>query len=297
MGDNRPELTPEIMDTMTSLSATSNESSEGLAWCFQCGSEYDADVAECVECGVPTTSDRPTEATDVGDEEDDQLAYELHQWTGQGRSVLDGMLTRSNVAHAWQGATLIVREDDEDAVDEAIAATEIVAMPTLDLNEETMAYELDDLTDEQHGRLLRRLGDAGISHAFDRDGDLHVYEADEDRVDEVFETLDAPDPSERQFGPGISQDPLSVISDLFVAVGRVRKRPTDAKGRVKVVETTRLVEQMRLPYGMSGDVWAEVVDRSTELSDQLDGSNDEQLNEEELMEMAGELHARLRLMI
>lgn len=265
-------------------------------WCFQCGNEYEADVAECVECGVPTTTTAPLGADDVGDEDDDQLAYELHEWTGEGRSTLNGMLTRSGVQHAWQGATLIVKEADEQMVDDCVAQTEVVAMPTLDLTQPTMVYELGVLEDEQHARLLRRLGDAGISHAFDRNGDVFVYERDEDRVDEIFEGLDEADLSEREFGPGVDGiDPVSVISDLFVGVGRLRKRPNDAKGVVSVVETTRVVEQMKLPYGIGADVWGGLVDRAGELSDLLVDQGD--ASGATVQELAEELHATLRRLV
>ena len=278
------------------MTSTENEHDYSLVWCFQCGNEYDADVEECVECGVPTTMTPPLVADDVGEEDDDQLAYELHEWSGQGRSTLDGMLTRSSVEHAWQGATLIVREADEEAVDDAIAQTEVVAMPTLDLTQPTVVYELAELDDVQHGRLLRRLGDAGMSHAFDRNGDLFVYERDEEAVDAIFEELDEADISEREFGPGVEGvDPAAVMSDLFVAVGRLKKRPNDPKGVVAVVETTRIVEAMTLPYGLGADVWGGVVDQASDLSDML--SNDTDADDIDVQELVEELYATLRPMV
>ncbi len=266
-----------------------------VVWCFQCGSEYDLDVETCKECGVPTTDVAPTTADDVGDAGDDQMAYELHEWTGQGRSLLDGMLSRLNVEHAWQGATLIVREADEEAVDASIAEIEVVAMPTLDPAEPTIVYELDELDDQQHGRLLRRLGDGGLNHAFDGNGDLFVYERDEAKVDEIFSGLEQADLSEREFGEGISEDPLSVITDMFVALTRLRKRPNEGKSVVNVVETAQLIEQMRLPYGMGVDVWSSVVDQSADLSDLL--TSDEVVGNDEVEEKAAALHGLLRRLV
>jgi hypothetical protein len=278
------------------VTSTTNDN-DGLVWCFQCGNEYDEDVAECIECGVPTTSDAPIEAAQVGGEDDEQLAYEFHEWTGAGRSTLDGMLTRSGIDHAWQGATLIVREADEEAVDEAVAQAEVVAMPTLDLNEPTMVYELDELDDDQHNRLLRRLGQEGVSHAFDRKGDLFVYEKDEAKVDELFEGLDVADVEEREFGPGVEGvNPVTVMSDLFVAAGRLRKNPADAKGVVSLVETAALVDQMSLPYGLGADVWGAVVDRSNDLSDALSGESDG-IGDGDIETMAGELHDIMRRLV
>lgn len=267
----------------------------GLVWCFQCGNEYEADVDTCVECGVPTTNQRPTEASEVGGSDDDQLAYEFHEWTGQGRSTLDGMLNRLDIDHAWQGATLIVREADEDAVDEIVTEAEVVAMPTLDLTQPTVVYELGGLDEQQHGRLMRRMNQQGLSHAFDKKGDLFVYEKDEEKVDAIFGGLDEADLSEREFGPGIDGDPLAVMSDLFVAVGRLKKRPGDPRGVLSFVESARLTEQMRLPYGISGDVWANVVDRTTELSDVL--TSDQNYDDVEVAEMADQLHSVLRKMV
>ncbi len=278
------------------VTSTTNDSN-GFVWCFQCGNEYDEDVAECPECGVPTSSEAPLDVAEVGGVGDDQLAYEFHEWTGQGRSILNGMLTRSGIEHAWQGATLIIKEADEDAVDEAVAEAEIVAMPTLDLSEPTMIYELGDLDDDQHARLLRRLGDQGLSHAFDKNGDLFVYEKDEERVDELFSGLEEADVDEREFGPGLSDvDPLSVMSDLFVAAGRLRKNPNDSKGIVALVETASLVGQMTLPYGLGAEIWGSVVDQSADLSDALSGE-ETALPDADVEEMATQLHDFMRRLV
>lgn len=277
------------------MTSTTNDN-DGLVWCFQCGNEYDEDVAECTECGVPTTKDAPIDVLAVGDADDDQLAYEFHEWTGQGRSTLDGMLTRSGIDHAWQGATLIIREADEEAVDEAVAEAEVVAMPTLDLSQPTMVYELAELSDDQHARLLRRLGEDGLSHAFDKNGDLFVYEKDEDIIDEIFGGLDEADADEREFGPGVTGvDPVNIMSDLFVAAGRLRKNPNDSKGVLELVETASIVEQMTLPYGLGADVWGSVVDQSLDLSDALSGA--EGSEDADIEEMTIELHDFMRRLV
>jgi len=282
------------------VTSTTNDNSgnaDDLVWCFQCGNKYEADVAECTECGVPTTSEAPREAGAVGAEDDDQLAYEFHEWTGQGRSILDGMLTRAGIEHAWQGATLIIREADEEEADALVAEAEVVALPTLDLSQPTMVYELGELDDEQHARLLRRLGDEGVSHAFDRSGDLFVYERDEEKVDELFGGLDEADAAEREFGPGVKGiDPIEVMSDLYVAAGRLRKNPADAKGVVELVETASVVEKMKLPYGLGVDVWASVVDQSADLSDALAGHSSA-LVDSDVQELAVELHDLMRRLV
>lgn len=282
---------------VTSTQKNDSGDTDGLVWCFQCSNEYEADVAQCPECGVPTTSEAPLDVDQVGEIGDDQLAYEFHEWTGQGRSTLDGMLTRSGIDHAWQGATLIIKESDEELVDDMVAEAEIVAMPTLDLTQPTMIYELEDLDNDQHARLLRRLSDDGISHAFDKNGDLFVYEKDEEIVDELFANLDEADAEEREFGPGVpGLDPVAVMSDLFVSASRLRKNPTDPKGVVSMVENATLVDQMKLPYGLGADIWAAVVDQSADLSNALTGE-ETSLPDADVQEMAGVLHDLMRRLV
>ena len=220
---------------------STTDDNDGRVWCFQCGNEYDEEITECTECGVPTTCDPPIDVSSVGDVDDDQLAYEFHEWTGQGRSTLDGMLTRSGIDHAWQGATLIVRE-------------------------------------------------------FDKDGDLFVYEKDEEKIDEVFSGLDEADPDEREFGQGVpGVDPVNVMSDLFVAAARLRKNPNDAKGVVALVEVASIIEQMTLPYGLGADVWGSVVDQSADLSDVLSGDDDS--GDVTIEEMSIQLHEFMRRLV
>lgn len=209
-------------------------------WCFQCGAEYAEDVAECLECAVPTTSERPAEAVAVGEDSEDQMAYELHEWSGQGRHVLDRLLTAEDVSHAWQGATLIVRELDEEQVDDLVRQAEIATMPTLAGDQPTMVYELDEYTDELRSKIADKIGEAGIAHEFDARGDLVVQEADEEAVDAVFENLDTVDAESYTFGPGVDGvNPTKVISDLFLTSGETAEESGRRKGRCAVREERR----------------------------------------------------------
>ena len=89
-----------------------------MSWCFQCQTEYAEDVVECVECGVELVAEAPTELDDVGGSDEEQIVYELHEWTGESRRALDQELTGQNIAHSWLGATLVIRAADEESVDE-----------------------------------------------------------------------------------------------------------------------------------------------------------------------------------
>ena len=89
-------------------------------WCFQCGAEYQEGVETCAECGVGLVTEAPLAPEDVGSSDEEQLAYELHDWSFESRRMLDQLLTGAGLAHSWQGATMIVRVDDEDAIDDLV---------------------------------------------------------------------------------------------------------------------------------------------------------------------------------
>lgn len=273
-----------------------SDMAETSVWCFQCGSEYAEEVAECLECGVPTTSERPAEAVAVGEDTEDQMAYELHEWSGQGRHVLDRLLTAESVSHAWQGATLIVRELDEEKVDDLVRQAEIATMPTLSADEPTMVYELDEYSDELRTRVADLIGAAGIAHEFDARGDLVVHEVDEEGVDELFEKLDAADTETFTFGPGVDGvDPTKVISNLFLTSGKLRKSPGDAKAVVQFVENVDLAEQLQLPFGFKSPDWKEILDETGLLRDVLSGENES--DDHDVADLAEGIYDTLRPLV
>jgi hypothetical protein len=78
---------------------------------------------------------------------------------------------------------MIVRVDDEDAIDDLVEEVEHATLPTLDPDAEHTVYEMAEWTAEQQSRLSNMLGMAGLAHEFDRNGDLVVNAEDEDAVD------------------------------------------------------------------------------------------------------------------
>jgi hypothetical protein len=62
-------------------------------WCFQCGAEYQEGVETCAECGVGLVPEAPLAPEDVGSSDEEQLAYELHDWSFESRRMLDQLLT------------------------------------------------------------------------------------------------------------------------------------------------------------------------------------------------------------
>lgn len=91
-----------------------------LRFCFQCGLDYADEVGECVECGVETVTYPPTPLHRVGGDDDPQLVYEMHSWSYEARSKAEAALHAAEIAHGWDGPSLVVLEADETAVDELL---------------------------------------------------------------------------------------------------------------------------------------------------------------------------------
>ncbi len=91
-----------------------------MVWCYQCGYDFIDGVVECVECGVATFASPPQQPEDVGSQDEEQLAYECHEWPYEKRNGLEAELRNRQLQHAWLGPTLIVRVADEAEVDEII---------------------------------------------------------------------------------------------------------------------------------------------------------------------------------
>src|SRR5262245_4755359 len=113
--------------------------------CPVCEEWYADWATRCPVCGVALVyADEPTEADDSvsngdgngdGDEaggrparpddfdvaalpEDEQLVYELGEWSLAMRADVAAALAERGIAHAWEGTDLIVPLDDEADVDE-----------------------------------------------------------------------------------------------------------------------------------------------------------------------------------
>jgi hypothetical protein len=265
------------------------------AWCFQCGVEYQADVAECVECGVPTVSEPPTDVTDVGSNDETQLAYEFHSWALEARGMLESLLTGAELAHAWQGATLIIREVDEEAVDKVVEHVEQATLPTLDPDEEKTAYGLEEFSTAQIGKLTNALSLAGIAHDFDADGDLVVHTSDEQAADEVFERLnDEP----LRFGPGVEGvEGNEVMSALFLASSDLSRGVSDTRAMAGFREARDLAVQLELPFGLDAQMWRRILDQTDLVSGALEPDESGDYDDEELRGEATRLREMLHPLV
>ncbi|MDE0668140.1 MAG: hypothetical protein F4X37_03195 [Acidimicrobiia bacterium] len=245
-------------------------SPEPQAWCFQCGAGYAAEVAACVECGVATVPEPPTEVADVGAADEDQLEYDLHEYSSQSRSMMASLLLGAAVPHAWQGAVLVVREADEEQVDGFVEAVHQAAAPALPEDAPRVGYALSDFDDDYVSRLTGALDAAGIAYGFDEDGDLEVAAADEARVEGLFDKLEGDDgeASTGEFGPGLDgTDAHDVLSLLFVASDRLQRNPRDRKGNRNLARGGEEIRQLALPFGFEARTWRAVLNQVNELVD------------------------------
>lgn len=240
-----------------------------MVWCFQCGAPYEDDVSECVECGVATFPTRPRPAEEVGGPDDEQLAYEFHEWSYGARSGLEAVMRTQDLEHAWLGPTLIVCERDEEAVDTAVEGVLRAELPEFDQSQPAVVYEMGDYEDAHKAAVVDELLSEGIAHQVDYAGNLAVGEADEEAVDAVFDRL-ANAVAERQFGPGLpGVEPYEVLEALFFSAGRLRRNTSDSKAVHDFVVAHDQVVQLSLPWGYDGGFWRSMLDAADELRDAL----------------------------
>lgn len=266
-------------------------------WCFQCGAEYEAGVAECLECGVGLVAEPPLAPEEVGTAEEEQLAYEFHDWAFESRRMLDQLLTSRSIDHAWQGATMIVRAADESAVDELVEEVEHATLPTLDPELEQVVYEMAGWTAEQQTLLSTRLGAEGIPHEFDANGDLVVHAEDEERIEALLDELekepltvfarggdaDGDDTDDEDDAP-VDLDGLDVndvLSALFGASDRLRKNARDANGVLAFLDNAPVVRRISMPFGFERPAWDAIVGQVRDIESLLDDADSDDAEIEE----------------
>lgn len=90
--------------------------------CPSCGDLFLEEVRTCPSCGADVVAlegrTRQTEAAPVVTE---QERRELHEWTMEGRRLLDGMLQRAGIPRSWMGSTLLTPDVEHDRVEEMVA--------------------------------------------------------------------------------------------------------------------------------------------------------------------------------
>jgi hypothetical protein len=295
--------------------------------CPECGREYALSATRCtvddVELVETLAGDEPADAPEVsapeapetavddatidasdddGDAEDEegddreQVTYELGEWSGQDRVMLEQLLAGAGVARAWEGTDLVIRADDEELVDDLVEQVRATDEPVLDPEADKVVFEVNDWTSDQLVSLTDGLAEQGIAYEFDVEGDLVVLETDEDAVEALLDGIefgDDVDTAERvdDTGPDDGLETATILSDLFVACDRLKKSATDHEGVLGVVSAADRLDGRPLPFGYVPSVWNDIQERAARLRSGLD---DDETDDEELEEQADELWATLR---
>jgi hypothetical protein len=249
-------------------------------WCFQCGLEYADDVAECVECAVPTVPHPPGSLDTVAADGGAQVAYELHGWNGPARAEVARDLWSAKIVHAWQGPTLMVRETDEQAVDDIIEdidermATSASDATTVEGGR--VGFDLGARNTSLHDAVVERLEEAGVDHELLGNGFLLVDPGDEYIVGDMIEDAQADLTGQGTFGPGVAGvTSTDVVEALFLAADVLRRSPRDPKARHELIDAADLAPQLPLPFGYEAALWRSVVASATSIADRLRAGDDE----------------------
>jgi len=270
-------------------------------WCLLCGSEYAAGALECSECLVPLSERRPLSVGEVVSDDEDSVAYDFDELGTMQRLAIEEHFAERGVPHAWDGASLVVREEDEEAADEIIDAADSDSF--LGRESAQLSYELDDWDDERRARLAEALAGSGIEHAWDEHGELVVLEDDESRVDALVDAVeaggdaaelddaDADADADGDVDTGDGTDAQSVLSDLFVAADRLMHDPLDHEGVLAFVDGAQVAHTLPLPYGFAPAVWADIVEQARVLEGMLEGDD---IDDDAVVEQATKVRTTLR---
>lgn len=220
---------------------------------------------------------------------DDQLSYDLDEWSGEARELLDRLLTSEAIAHVWQGGTLTVSPDDEEAVDALVDEVEMAVLPSLDPDAEKVLYEVAEWSVEARQDLTDALVEEGVRHDWDAMGDLVIQAIDEDRVDAILEDLDDGEDDEDE--PLVATD---VLSDLFVAADKLRRNPREPRAVESALARASEVIALSPPYGFERATWARIGLRAGALRTAL---ADEEPDDDAVAEAATELRELLHPLV
>lgn len=272
--------------------------------CPSCGELSFSAVDRCPGCGADMAEVEERERDDaaaVTRAPNAQERRELHEWTMEGRRLLDGMLQRAGIPRTWQGTSLITPDNEHERVEEMVELVGVgdARVGTIDADDRDdavepgdgdergdavepgdgdagdVAYDLTGWSDLARGDLVAALAEAGIEHGWDDDGDLVVAARDESRVDRLFEHLTAEGgasddlPEDNFYDAGDDDDGLLVqetLSDLFVGADRLLHNPLDGTAARLVMEARDHARTLRLPFGFERTQWRAILAAAEELA-------------------------------
>ena len=231
--------------------------------CPTCGTQYVATVRRCIDCDASLVDDvvatDDTEASRSSAQPEAggrQLTYALEGWGNQLKVTLEGMLDRASVPRVWEAGALVVPAVHEATVDRLIATLEGGEVTDIEDDLPRVALEIEGLDADRQADLDAKLIASGLAYAWDDEGDLVILEDDEDAVLVIIDDVLDDDADDHEGDP---LDGQAALSDLFVAVDRLMKKPTDPALARPVTVAVKRVARLPVPYGFSMAAWKELI--------------------------------------
>ena len=196
--------------------------------CPACGAEYVAGVTSCADCQVPLVDELPPAAV-LGEESDEDLVYELNDWTADERAVLEMKLNGASIPHRWEYGP-----DSGPTNETAFVASE--------------------------GTTQRR--------AWETAYELVVRAEDEAAVDALLDEVEFPEELEAvqdEGDDGSDEANYAVMSDLFVAADRLQRDPGDVVAAGEFYLAAEPIAETPPPYGVEPQLWAQVQEMASSI--------------------------------
>ena len=221
----------------------------------------------------------------------DERVFDLVSWPQDALHVVRSLLESAEVEHRWEAGKLVVdapqRTEVQELLDEVVAASR----PRLEADADRVAYELADWPAEELRELEAALDQEGIVGEWTEDGELLVYESDEERVDALFEELGLHGPDDRVALEG--EELTDLLNDVLLATDGLARDARDPDAVVGTVNGARQVAGVAPPLGFDEHAWEQLSAQLAELGDVLE-REDADADDEEVSSRAREIRDRLR---
>jgi hypothetical protein len=218
-------------------------------------------------------------ATGDVDSSDDEILYELDEWSADDRLLLSDRLDEEGIAHHWDGETTLVIAPIDEASVEAVLDGLDLAGPVPD------GAELDgETTDAEVPAEAESGGEADPTAEADEADDAEGDDTDQSdgEVGVDGRVIDLEEAEAESF---------EVLSALFLAADRLKGNPLDPEGIANLADALEDAHPDVPPYGIVPGLWRDALDRANRLADTLADSDD---RSSDVMPQAAELQAMLR---
>jgi hypothetical protein len=240
---------------------------------------------------VAITSGQDDEPEGVDSEASGYVVYELNEWSRESRAMVQQLLEGADVPYVWESTNLVVPAPFEAKADEAIEQVEATAMPPLDPEADKLLYELGEWSEEEVAQLVDTLAEERLPYDFDIDGNLVVLAEDEDRVEQLLDSIEFPDALDVDEAAADGADAQEVLSELFVAADRLQHHAGDHEGVLGLVNAAAQIGDVGLPFGFEPAVWKRIVEGAAAL---LQSVESDDVDDETIEAQAAEYRALLR---